>query len=251
MERLGSGRVITGWWDREPLFVSSEEDSDSDQEKFMSILNGAFPPVIGCTGRRSSPRSLKERLNLPEFKHPGKLGIRGSVKKKRCKPSRASAGLTPAEVNAKIASFVQDQSESHLKFVLVSRAYCRTISHLASAYRLQCVIEQQRRRLPVASPLLRKTPFTRMASQQEVEPILRSHGSVALLFPFSQSHSMDVCGIDGVVGGHAPPLDESNVGNRMLQGMGWRPGMGLGPEGEGIQEPVSAYIRPRRNGLGF
>uniref|UniRef100_A0A8B9RHZ0 G-patch domain containing 2 n=1 Tax=Astyanax mexicanus TaxID=7994 RepID=A0A8B9RHZ0_ASTMX len=55
----------------------------------------------------------------------------------------------------------------------------------------------------------------------------------------------------GVVGEGASPIPESNVGNRMLQSMGWNPGMGLGPEGRGITEPLRATQRPKGAGLGF
>lgn len=55
----------------------------------------------------------------------------------------------------------------------------------------------------------------------------------------------------GVVGEGAPPLPESNVGNRMLQSMGWAPGSGLGLDGRGITEPVRASQRPKGAGLGF
>uniref|UniRef100_A0A3B3Z807 G-patch domain-containing protein n=1 Tax=Periophthalmus magnuspinnatus TaxID=409849 RepID=A0A3B3Z807_9GOBI len=55
----------------------------------------------------------------------------------------------------------------------------------------------------------------------------------------------------GIVGENAPPIPESNMGNRMLQSMGWSPGMGLGPEGRGMTEPVRATQRPKGTGLGF
>ncbi|XP_012691089.1 G patch domain-containing protein 2 isoform X3 [Clupea harengus] len=55
----------------------------------------------------------------------------------------------------------------------------------------------------------------------------------------------------GVVGENAPPIPDSNMGNRMLQSMGWNPGSGLGPEGRGITEPVRAHQRPKGSGLGF
>lgn len=55
----------------------------------------------------------------------------------------------------------------------------------------------------------------------------------------------------GVVGENAPPIPDTNMGNRMLQSMGWSPGMGLGPEGRGITEPVRATQRPKGAGLGF
>ena len=248
VERVSS--ALPGWWEREPPFVSSNEDSDNDHEKITSVLNGAFPLISGPE-TSSKPRSLRERLEISEFKHPGKVGVRGSVKKKRSKPS--CGNLTPAEVNSKIASFVQDPTGRELRFSLVSRAHCRTIAHLATAYRLHCEVEQARRRLPVATPNLKKTVFTRLASWEEVEPILRTHNSGAHVLPFagSRNSTMEVSPEGGVVGGEVPVIDESNVGNRMLQGMGWRPGMGLGPGGDGIREPIHAYIRPRRSGLGF
>ncbi|AWP19896.1 putative G patch domain-containing protein 2 [Scophthalmus maximus] len=54
-----------------------------------------------------------------------------------------------------------------------------------------------------------------------------------------------------VVGESAAPIPDTNMGNRMLQSMGWSPGMGLGPEGRGITEPVRATQRPKGTGLGF
>ncbi|XP_060739590.1 G patch domain-containing protein 2 isoform X2 [Tachysurus vachellii] len=55
----------------------------------------------------------------------------------------------------------------------------------------------------------------------------------------------------GVVGEGVSPIPDSNVGNRMLQNMGWCPGMGLGPEGRGITEPIRCTQRPKGAGLGF
>ncbi|EDL94940.1 rCG20314, isoform CRA_b [Rattus norvegicus] len=55
----------------------------------------------------------------------------------------------------------------------------------------------------------------------------------------------------GIVGENAQPILESNIGNRMLQSMGWTPGAGLGRDGRGISEPVQAIQRPKGLGLGF
>ncbi|KAM6914936.1 LOW QUALITY PROTEIN: G patch domain-containing protein 2-like [Xenentodon cancila] len=55
----------------------------------------------------------------------------------------------------------------------------------------------------------------------------------------------------GIIGENAPPIPDTNMGNRMLQSMGWNPGMGLGPEGRGITEPIRATQRPKGAGLGF
>ncbi|PIK34117.1 putative G patch domain-containing protein 2 [Apostichopus japonicus] len=55
---------------------------------------------------------------------------------------------------------------------------------------------------------------------------------------------------EGKVGGSAAPIPESNVGNQMLQNMGWKPGTGLGAKGRGVKEPVQVFIRPKNRGLG-
>ncbi|XP_006076254.3 G patch domain-containing protein 2 isoform X2 [Bubalus bubalis] len=55
----------------------------------------------------------------------------------------------------------------------------------------------------------------------------------------------------GFVGENAQPILENNIGNRMLQNMGWTPGTGLGRDGKGIAEPIPALQRPKGLGLGF
>ncbi|XP_040841614.1 G patch domain-containing protein 2 isoform X2 [Ochotona curzoniae] len=55
----------------------------------------------------------------------------------------------------------------------------------------------------------------------------------------------------GIVGENAQPILENNIGNRMLQNMGWTPGSGLGRDGKGISEPIQAMQRPKGLGLGF
>lgn len=236
---------ISGWWGKDSMAISSADEADED--RFSQILNGSFP-LMSETNQQSFTEHLQA---LSEFKHPGRFGICGrSGRKKRHKPSHSTSLPTLKQVNQKIATFVQAGTELELKFPLLSRAMCRTISELAKVYNLDFIVEHKRR-LPVASPILRKTPHTKLALKQEVEPILRSHGRdspTMLLLP-----SLPVSGQQhvGVVGGKAPPLDNSNIGNQMLQGMGWVPGTGLGPQGGGIQDPVTAYVRPKRLGLGF
>ncbi|KAF7338512.1 hypothetical protein MVEN_02077300 [Mycena venus] len=47
-----------------------------------------------------------------------------------------------------------------------------------------------------------------------------------------------------------PGKDESNVGNRLLKMMGWTEGTGLGTEGEGRVDPISAAVYAQGVGLG-
>lgn len=53
------------------------------------------------------------------------------------------------------------------------------------------------------------------------------------------------------LGAAAEPIPDSNIGNRLLQSMGWTPGTGLGPDGTGIKDPISALKRRDRVGLGY
>ncbi|XP_075430244.1 RNA-binding protein 5 isoform X2 [Ascaphus truei] len=45
-------------------------------------------------------------------------------------------------------------------------------------------------------------------------------------------------------------LDNSNIGNKMLQAMGWKEGSGLGRKSQGITAPIQAQVRARGAGLG-
>lgn len=46
------------------------------------------------------------------------------------------------------------------------------------------------------------------------------------------------------------PIDESNVGHKILEKIGWVKGQGLGSNQEGMPEPISLVIRKKKSGLG-
>ena len=259
MEWTPAGTVkLPGWWDKDVTPSSAEDEED---DKFAQILNGAFPlavPLVATCSEYQSG-SFQDRLALSEFKHPGNFGIRGSRRKKRGKPPCPTLNFTPKDINRQISAFVRRTEDAHLQFEPVSRTMCRTIASLAGAYNLDCSFEQKRR-LPVASPLLRRTLLTRMPGDDEVTAILRNHGRespMALLNRFFLSKAGSRSASHGgscsatVEEQRPTTLDDSNVGHRMLQVMGWKPGSGLGPERNGIREPIEAVVRPRHLGLGY
>jgi len=53
-----------------------------------------------------------------------------------------------------------------------------------------------------------------------------------------------------LVGQHAAPISETNLGNKLLKSMGWTGG-GLGASGQGIAQPITATIKNNKCGLGF
>lgn len=38
------------------------------------------------------------------------------------------------------------------------------------------------------------------------------------------------------------PIDDNNVGNRMLKMMGWKEGEGLGKDGTGLKAPIQVHF---------
>ena len=48
----------------------------------------------------------------------------------------------------------------------------------------------------------------------------------------------------------APKVSDSNIGNKMLQKMGWKDGQGLGKKGQGRTEIIIAEQRTMGSGLG-
>jgi hypothetical protein len=52
--------------------------------------------------------------------------------------------------------------------------------------------------------------------------------------------------------GHATEtqISEENVGHKLLRGLGWQQGSGLGAEGAGIVEPIRAHAASDRSGIG-
>ena len=66
----------------------------------------------------------------------------------------------------------------------------------------------------------------------------------------SDSRNISAKPVDGtVVGQKSTPINEDNVGNQMLQKMGWTPGTGLGRDSTGIISHIPAIVKTKRTGL--
>lgn len=276
---------------------ADHEEGPSD-ETFHHIMKGSLP-LLSPEGRCQVEQVWESCCT--ESKHPGLRsrlacgeggdgrcsggrdvgdarcggGGRDGGGKKRCNPRQLANPPSLREVNQRIVDFIQQQQDVYsgsscndtipeLKFALLSRAMCRTIVSLAHAYQLVCLVEENKRRLPVATPRLRMTPHTKIATREEIEPILRKHGQKETAVTnfregggasreASSSHSVSHLGSASIlpVGVICGALDENSIGNQMLQGMGWSPGMGLGRHCDGIRSPVKANIRTKHAGLGF
>ena len=220
------------WWENQQQQdnYDSEEMSCSDDEKvFHQVLTGSFQHMS-----TESKINYKEQV-LSEFKVPTRVRIRGigSTKKKYKHNARAHFNSTNlVDINERIKDFVKHSSHQELRLPLLTKRTCSVVTKLAALYNLQCSTDGGSQ-LPVASLILTKMATTKLASASEVKLIL---------YPDSQPV---------IIGGDVPALSETNIGNKMLQGMGWMPGTGLGPHSNGIVNPIVTIRRPKLSGLGF
>jgi len=219
------------WWENQQQSnYDSEEMSCSDDDKvFNQVLNGSFQHMSA-----ESKKNYKEQV-LSEFKVPTKVRIQGigSAKKKPRHNARIHSNSTNVvDINERIKDFIEYSSHQELRLPLLTKRACSIVTKLADLYNLQCSTDGGSH-LPVASLILTKTASTKLAITSEVKSIL---------YPDSQPI---------IIGGDVPALDETNIGNKILQGMGWTPGTGLGPHANGIVNPIATIRRPKLGGLGF
>ena len=250
---------IKSWWDNQT--VSSADEMVEDNVHFNQVLSGNFPFLSRGGSGHKWDIGTKVTSNNSEFIHPQQCGIHGKSSNLKKRKKLAPAITSPQELSKRICDFVLYSLETELHLPMLSRALCRTASSLADVHNLDYTVHQKRR-LPVASPVLRKTGCTRLASDGEIEEVIKEHGR-ELLDPalFSKKnfrHSLPIrvpVSVLGsqmkIVGGNAPPIDDRNIGNQILRNMGWKPGSGLGALENGIQDPVFANFRPKLTGLGF
>lgn len=261
-------------------WTDSASADDEDEVKFQQILKGSFP-LMSTEGKQIFNWQRDTRSDPPVanggFKHPQLCGIQGQrsggYRKFRKKPPPLSGIATPHELCQRLADFVSHETEIKLQLPMLSRGLCHTASRLAHAHRLEFIMTQQKRLLPVAAPLLKRTRFTCLASKSDVDaivrdyerdlinPVLWSSGKktkgkriLSVSVPLSTLGSKKVAGVvpsTQVVGVDAPPISDTNIGNMMLRNMGWKPGTGLGAHESGICNPVCASKRPKQTGLGY
>eukprot|EP00730_Choanoeca_flexa_P005280 TRINITY_DN11917_c3_g5_i5.p1 TRINITY_DN11917_c3_g5~~TRINITY_DN11917_c3_g5_i5.p1 ORF type:complete len:451 (+),score=62.15 TRINITY_DN11917_c3_g5_i5:31-1383(+) len=156
-----------------------------------------------------------------------------------------------------LLKFVQDQTLKSLRFPPMGRDDRRRIHLLAKTFGLH---SHSRGAGSTKAPVLSKTASTgippdaalSICEQQWTNP---EHCSVPTarthhLAQATSVHTPSSAFLGEVVGGDQAPLNDDNLGHQLLVAMGWQPGQGLGHQGTGTAQPVSAVIRPRRVGLG-
>ncbi|XP_026538456.1 G patch domain-containing protein 2 isoform X1 [Notechis scutatus] len=216
----GGACGITGiipWWEKED---SAGLEKEMPDPIFESILTGSFP-LMSHSGKRDFQTRLSHLHGMPPR----------NIKK--------VTGNTTAMITT-------TGSCSNKKAVLLSQEFHHHDHWFSPAARkehsqLQLLRDNRSERGH------KKNNSVKTASRQTSVHL----GSLCMGDIKRRRKAAPLPGPTGFVGENAQPISDSNIGNRMLQSMGWTPGTGLGPDGKGIAEPIRAIQRPKGLGLGF
>ncbi|XP_048212587.1 G patch domain-containing protein 2 isoform X2 [Perognathus longimembris pacificus] len=216
----GGACGITGvvpWWEKED---PTELDQDLPDPVFESILTGSFP-LMSHPGRRG----FQARLSR----------LHGMSSKNIKKPGGTPTSMVPSPGPVSNKRMVHFSPDSH--------HHDHWFSPGARTEHGQLLRDNRAERGH------KKNCSVKTASRQTSMHL----GSLCTGDIKRRRKAAPLSGppTTGFVGENAQPILESNIGNRMLQNMGWTPGSGLGRDGKGISEPIQAMHRPKGLGLGF
>lgn len=216
----GGACGITGvipWWDHEG---SAELNRELPDPVFESILTGSFPLMSPA-----AQRGFQARLNHLH-------AVQGRSLRKPVMRPDSMISSTSSGTNERLVHYAQDPHHHDHWFTPGTRK-----DH---------------------SQLLRETRSDRGHKKNSSVKTASRQTSVHLgsLFMGDIKRRRKAAPVpgpttSGLFGENSQPIPENNIGNRMLQSMGWTPGTGLGPDGKGISEPIRALQRPKGLGLGF
>nr|XP_045005709.1 G patch domain-containing protein 2 isoform X2 [Jaculus jaculus] len=210
---------IVPWWEKED---PAELDRDVPDPVFESILTGSFP-LLSHPGRRGFQARLGRLHGMPSK----------NIKKSGGTPT--SMTPTPGAVSNKRMVHSSPDSRHHDRWFSPGAR----MEHGQHQLLREARVDRGHKKSCSAKTASRQTSM-HLGSLCTGE-VKRRRKAAPLPGPTTA----------GIVGESAQPILENNIGNRMLQNMGWTPGSGLGRDGKGIAEPVQAVQRPKGLGLGF
>jgi hypothetical protein len=241
-------RSSSHWFEREPLLSSEDEGPDvfSTDAHLGSLLQG-LQPIMSRESWKKFTSSLKDSQTMGNKRQSYKslTGKRYLRRPQSRRPSQAkSVYLSPEEINQEIIRFVDTAQMDIFHLPLMSRKSCQVACDLAKLYGIRSSVVGESS-MPVAAITLHRVPDTHMADQDMVREKIES---VKQCSPPSLP-LWEVC--EGQeVGCSAPPIQEHNLGHKMLQNLGWVPGQGLGRNENGMVNPVHARMKRSKSGLG-
>ncbi|CDH48463.1 hypothetical protein RO3G_12101 [Lichtheimia corymbifera JMRC:FSU:9682] len=264
------------------MMVTDDDDSlaEIDEETFRASLLNAMddvPPSLhaGMRNRIHYNEKRAKKISKKEKR------LEKQNQKGKKKDQQQTISIDMRKIDQRIQQFIRDESLSSYQFAPMSKMCRRQIHLLASAYNIKTEsygTGAQR------MPLLQKTTNTQLLDDrrsierflQEAQATIDARSSI-----LRKNRQMDPEPVgkgkkkgkkgkqrnkkekqqdtdrpsskpahNSVVGAGADPINESNIGHRMLAAMGWKHGDSLGTNNEGIAAPIEVVIRKKRVGLG-
>jgi len=234
---------------------SGDMEDDEELTKIKEGVQGLLTssPSVGTA---QHPRNFRERLALTAKQEKKNL----KKKRKERKQKKKNRGFNLAElhaVNKTIRAFLSDDALQSVPFAPMNRCQRLQLHNLCNCYALRTksfgsgsgrfpsVYKTQSTTL---IPMVTITATIEFLSACTIETLKQSLVSSNPMDAINRSTPAVKAGL--VVGQFAPPIDERNLGNKILQKMGWNGG-GLGATGQGIQNPIEVIFKNNKRGLGF
>lgn len=218
---------IDSWWEDEKFITVDSHEMDS---KFQAILSGSFEHLS---------EAAKHAYHAKVSHLTARAGREIRAGRRRLGKTRPSFSIV-SSVNDKISRFMQDPLQNKLCLRHLQQKEYEELHQVATLYSLDLNRDGD-------NTILIKTRHTTQAIN--IDPAV----SRTFVGDIKRRRRTPPVGpvVQGFVGETSCPLPESNLGSVMLKNMGWEPGSGLGKEGQGIQVPLTVYIRSKHYGLGY
>eukprot|EP00040_Diaphanoeca_grandis_P005174 m.31677 g.31677 ORF g.31677 m.31677 type:complete len:405 (-) comp16500_c1_seq1:56-1270(-) len=158
------------------------------------------------------------------------------------------------KITSAITRFLSS-SGSKLQFPTLGKTDRWKVHTVASVYHMTSTSvsstgSKKRKQLSLQRPNLVYYP-----TESEIElaraEFYKKNTAVNIVNPLLPIESKSSTNANGVVGGNSSSLGPTNVGYKLLSGMGWRPGAAIGLREDGRLDPIEVIKRDRpRSGLG-
>jgi len=230
--------------------LDSDEESSSiedDEDKIKNIVK-----KLNNIGSHQKQHLQRRRKGSPTTGQPSPKKFKEKKNKNKNKPrgkSNPDASINFIKrTRYTMESFINDKLIQNLPLESMGKTEEMGILKLAKFYNLKC---QQQRGGKRRYLVLVKTNFTNIPPKNEVNAFLTSviknlFGDIKKNNSTNESPNK----APTTVAQNAAPINEDNVGNKLLRLMGWDGG-GLGTDGKGIVAPITVEIKKDRRGLGF
>eukprot|EP00058_Branchiostoma_floridae_P027726 XP_002613217.1 hypothetical protein BRAFLDRAFT_73150 [Branchiostoma floridae] len=240
-EGVGPACGIPGviqWWEEDKI------DCDDHDPKFDQILNGSLPFLTEV------PRGLQARTSRLLGRYSNKRNIKSACRRLKDRKKRGPMYSTNNDM-------MSGDFSAYQEIWLQPRK--KKEKDQPGHHKCGSADNKRRRKIPQSSPMaqgvLLHASDDFVPGDEQLLPVcdvLVPGAEVLLpacgvLVPSCMSLSSMALSqaVTGYVGENADPIPDNNVGNRMLRGMGWSPGLGLGAENQGMTQPVRAFLRPK------